>query len=154
VAHYYLDSSALAKRYVAESGTRWVRRLHAPTQGHQLYTVRITGAEVVAALMLRSRVGTLTSSATWDVIRRFKCDFQSRYQLIEVSQRLVEFAMSLTETHPLRGYDAVQVAAAITLQRAPVVETVQAITFVSADARLNAAAAAEGLLIEDPTDHE
>jgi len=42
VGHYYLDSSALVKRYVAETGTDWVIDLCAPVAGHTLYTVRIS----------------------------------------------------------------------------------------------------------------
>lgn len=39
---YYLDTSALSKRYVQEIGTAWVRALVAPAAGHTLLTARIT----------------------------------------------------------------------------------------------------------------
>ena len=53
MGHYYLDSSALVKRYVAEAGTNWIQNLCAPGADHTLYTIRISGAEVVAALFRR-----------------------------------------------------------------------------------------------------
>jgi predicted nucleic acid-binding protein len=50
VGHYYLDSSALVKRYVAETGTGWVIDLCASDAGHTVYTVRISGAEIVLCI--------------------------------------------------------------------------------------------------------
>jgi len=35
MAAYFLDSSALIKRYVQENGTQWVRRTTEPDSGHQ-----------------------------------------------------------------------------------------------------------------------
>jgi predicted nucleic acid-binding protein len=43
---YYLDTSALSKRYVQEVGTAWVRALVVPTAGHTLLTARITMVEI------------------------------------------------------------------------------------------------------------
>ena len=54
MGHYYFDSSALVKRYVAEVGTEQVIDLCAADAGHTLYTVRISGAEIVAALFRRA----------------------------------------------------------------------------------------------------
>ncbi len=39
---YYLDTSALSKRYVAELGTEWLRTIVDPEAGHTLLTARIT----------------------------------------------------------------------------------------------------------------
>ena len=55
MGHYYFDSSALVKRYVAEAGTNWMNRLCAAGAGHTLYTVRISGAEIIAALCFCER---------------------------------------------------------------------------------------------------
>ena len=53
MSHVYFDSSALVKRYVAEVGTSWIMGLCAPDTGNALYTVRISAAEIVAALFRR-----------------------------------------------------------------------------------------------------
>ena len=68
MGHYYLDSSALVKRYVAETGTGWINHLCAIDAGHVLYTVRISGAEIVAALFLRARMQTLAVSDAQTVV--------------------------------------------------------------------------------------
>ena len=148
--HYYLDSSALVKRYVAEAGTPWGIDLCAADAGHDLYTVRISGAEIVAALFLRARTGTLELTDAQAAATQFQSDFRRRYQVVEVTEQLVDLAMTLAERHGLRGYDSVQLAAALVMRAAREALALSAITFVCADDRLNAAAMAEGLSVENP----
>ena len=50
MASYYLDTSALVKCYALEAGTTWMNALREPDAGHTLYTVRLTGPELIAAL--------------------------------------------------------------------------------------------------------
>jgi predicted nucleic acid-binding protein len=116
VAHYYLDSSAIVKRYVAEAGTEWVIDLCVASAGHALYTVRISGAEIIAALFLRVRTGTLAESDAQATATQFKTDFRDRYQIVETTEQVVDLAMTLAEKHGLRGYDSIQLAAALALQ--------------------------------------
>jgi hypothetical protein len=52
VTIYFLDSSALVKRYVPEVGTTWIQTL-APDANNQLYIARITWVEVLSALARR-----------------------------------------------------------------------------------------------------
>jgi predicted nucleic acid-binding protein len=53
VSLYFLDSSALVKRYVAEAGSSWIQSLAEPTAGHALFIARITWIEVLSALARR-----------------------------------------------------------------------------------------------------
>jgi predicted nucleic acid-binding protein len=53
---YYLDTSALSKRYVQEIGTEWIRALAAKDE-HTLLTARVTMVEVYSALARRKREG-------------------------------------------------------------------------------------------------
>jgi len=46
MAHYFLDSSGLVKRYIAEAGSSWVQSLCTPDAGNTLYISCITGVEV------------------------------------------------------------------------------------------------------------
>lgn len=50
MAAYFLDSSALVKRYARETGTAWMLSLFRTGARHRLYVSRITGVEVAAAL--------------------------------------------------------------------------------------------------------
>ena len=151
--HFYFDSSALVKRYVAETGTNWVIGICAASDGHVLYTVRISGAEIAAALFRRVRMGSLTASDAQAVAMQFKADFRNRYQIVEVTEQVIDSAMTLAEKHGLRGYDSVHLAAALELQVARASLSLSSITFVCADDELNVAAAAEGLPVENPNDH-
>jgi predicted nucleic acid-binding protein len=70
------------------------------------------------------------------------------YRIAEITVPLLQRAASLADTHALRGYDAVQLAAAIEVRL-----QVPALILVSGDGDLNAAATAEGLPVEDQNTH-
>jgi predicted nucleic acid-binding protein len=61
--------------------------------------------------------------------------------------------MILAQTHGLRGYDAVQLAAALRVNSRRLSRRTSGAILVSADLELLAAATAEGLAVEDPNTH-
>ncbi len=152
MAVYLFDSSALVKRYVIETGSAWVTGILAPAAGHVIRLARVTGVEVVAAIARRQRGGSISPAAGTGMLSDFRQDFATFYQITEVSDRLTARAMDLAEVYPLRGYDAVQLAAALDVS-ADCAATGAAFTLVSADTELNDAARAEGLAVEDPNLH-
>ncbi len=153
MAAYFLDSSALVKRYATETGTAWVTSLLDPASGNRLYVAQITGAEVVAGLA-RKRRGLLISAVdAATALAQFRSDFASELHIVEVSAAIVSDAMRLAEAHYLRGYDAVQVAAAISANRRRVTRGAPALTLVSADTEVTAAGAAAGLATDDPNNY-
>ncbi len=105
---YYLDSSALVKRYVAEIGTAWVTGLMDPAAGNLLYIARLTGVEVVSALARRLRSGSLSAVHAAAALTLFRADFRTRFHIVAIRAGLVNQAMRLAERHFLRAYDAVQ----------------------------------------------
>lgn len=153
MAVYFIDSSALAKRYVSETGTAWVQAFTGLASGNSLYVARITLVELVAAISRRRKNGDLTPSDAAAALSDVRADFASDYQVIEVTAALVAEAESLAEKHALRGYDAVQLAAAIQVNAAFAASGRPAVILVSADLELNAAGAAEGLGVDDPNTH-
>ena len=146
---YFLDSSALAKRYIAETGSIWVAGIMHPSAANQIQVARISGAEVMAAIARRIRSGNLSQQAGRDAISQFRADFATLQDLVEISPTLVAHAMDLAERSALRGYDAVQLAAALAVHEAALAIGFSA-SLVSADDELNAAAIAEGLQVENP----
>ena len=84
--------------------------------------------------------------------RWFRREFVSLFDRVEASSALIERARDLAEKHALRGYDAVQLAAAVQVNAAGRPRGLTCI-LVSADAQLNAAAVAEGLIVDDPSKH-
>ena len=148
-----MDSSCLVKRYVNEIGSRWVLSITDPVAGNEIYTVRITGVEIVSAVSRRKRDGTIISDDAAMVIATLENDLLNEYQIIEVTEQLANRAMTLAEIYGLRGFDAVQLAAACEVQALCITSGIPPLSFLSADKGLNAAATAEGLSVDDPNTH-
>ncbi|MDQ3256893.1 MAG: type II toxin-antitoxin system VapC family toxin [Acidobacteriota bacterium] len=153
MAAYFLDSSALVKRYVTETGTAWVNGLLDPAMRHRLYIARITGAEVTAALTRRERGGHLSATAAAAAVASFQHDYTNRLRPVEITAVLITSAIQAARTHGLRGYDAVQLAAALAATRRRVARHLAPLTLVTADLELLAAGVAEGLTTDDPNTH-
>jgi predicted nucleic acid-binding protein len=102
MAVYFIDSSALAKRYVTETGTHWVQALTDSAAGNSLYVARITLVELVSAISRRRKNGDLTLAAATAALTDVRADFISSYQVIEVTVGLIEQAQALAEKHPPR----------------------------------------------------
>lgn len=84
-----------------------------PAAGNSLYVARITLVELVAAISRRRKNGHLTPADAAAVLSDVRADFASDYRVIEVTAALVTHAEALADRHALRGYDAVQLAAAV-----------------------------------------
>jgi uncharacterized protein len=150
MAVYFVDSSALVKRYISETGSMWVLELFEPALNNEIFIAAITGVEIIAAITRRARGGSISAVDATRACHQFKGDFQAEYQVVEILEEIIDSAMLLAETRELRGYDAVQLAAACAVNRFCVSSDMPPVTFVSADSELNRAAASEGLLIENP----
>ena len=153
MAAYFIDSSALVKRYVQESGTQWVRKLTRYDSLNEIYLVRVTAVEVTSAVVRRREEKRLTRSRASSILYRFRKHFAGRYAVAEVTSTLVDSATKLVNKHSLRAYDAIQLAAAIEANRFYQLGGTATVTFVSSDKNLNKAAIAEGLKVENPNEH-
>jgi len=140
MATYFLDSSAVVKRYINEVGTAWMVSLLDPTAENVVYIARIAGAEVISAIARRGRGGGIDPTDAANAIAQFRVEFTSAYSVVEITPALVQQAMDLAENHALRGYDAVQLAAAWEVNDQCLALGLPALTLISADAALNAAA--------------
>ncbi|MDX2217330.1 MAG: type II toxin-antitoxin system VapC family toxin [Oculatellaceae cyanobacterium bins.114] len=150
MAIYFLDSSALVKRYINETGSAWVLGLFTPTLSNEFFDAAITGVEIVAAITRRARNSSITAADAALVCNQLRSDLQTDYQVIEITEGIINSAMALAETQGLRGYDAVQLAAGFAINQLCMANGLSPIIFVSADEELNLAAVNEGLLIENP----
>ena len=149
---YFVDSSALVKRYVRETGTAWVRGITRRRPSTHIYIALITAVEVTSAVARRRGV-TLSAAQASSILSRFRKHLAGRYLPSQITPALVSDAMKLANRHRLRAYDAVQLAAALDVYRDWSANRLGTFVFVSADRDLNAAAIAEGLTVEDPNLH-
>ena len=150
---YFLDSSALVKRYVSETGSVWVQQITAPQTGNLLFITRITWVEVISAFARRQREGSLTSADVALVIQTFRSDLNTQYQVIELDAKLAVSAGQKVNQYPLRAYDAVQLASVLRIQPAFTTTQSTSLIFLTADNRLSAIAGALGLLTDNPNHH-
>jgi uncharacterized protein len=150
VATTYIDTSALVKRYVAEVGSAWVRRMVARPVQDVIYTAALTEVEVCSALQRLVREGRLDTAQAQHLTQRVLQHFTRRYQLIRITRPIVAEAGRLVEGYPLRAYDAVQLACALTVRRSMHRRGMPSPLFVTADTTLLAAAQAEGFPVDNP----
>lgn len=116
---YYFDASALVKYYIIEPGSMWVReiidRFDLDT-GEWVNTVSIAEVslvEVPSALAVLARTGRIRQRDRDREYRHFVSDAVHRYSTIPVTTADFEVAAELTQQHPLKAYDAVQLAVAL-----------------------------------------
>lgn len=153
MAIYFVDSSALVKRYISETGSKWVLGLFAPALDNEIFIAAITGVEIVAALTRRMRSGSISAADATLVCNQFRNDLQTDYQSVEITEAVINSGMILAETRDLRGYDAVQLAAGYAVNSLCIANGLPPAIFVSSDNELNLAAASEGLLVENPNNY-
>nr|WP_275974183.1 type II toxin-antitoxin system VapC family toxin [Argonema galeatum] len=148
-----MDTSALVKRYIPETGTDWILSITDPATGKDLAIAQITWVEVLSALSRRQRQGSISADRFDLTLQDFRVDFENLYQVIEVDRSLIEIAGQLVIQYPLRAYDAVQLASALRVQSLlaslPDIELV----FVTADDRLINVAQTEGLVTDNPNNY-
>lgn len=109
----YLDASALVKRYVAERGSKEVIELTAAAE--IVATSLISRVEVAAAFARAVRLGVLNRESGRRAQRRFSREWPDLAR-VPVSETLAARAETLAWDYHLRGYDAVQLASALTWQ--------------------------------------
>jgi hypothetical protein len=109
----YLDASAVVKRYVVEQGSRETIALTARSE--LVATSIVSRAEVAAAFAKASRTGIVTREIARTAQRTFAREWPD-YVRVPVTDALVERADGVAWELALRGYDAIQLASALTWQ--------------------------------------
>jgi predicted nucleic acid-binding protein len=150
---YFFDSSALVKRYTNEAGSIWILSVTDVGVGNTLYVASITEVEVVSAITRKLREGVIAATDAASRLSELRYDFAKQYSVSDVNESLIEKAVSILQSQALRGYDAIQLAAALQVNETRISLLLPAVIFVSADVNLNNAARAEGLTVEDPNLH-
>jgi len=154
MSHFFLDSSALVKRYVTETGSGWLASITDAAAGNTLVVAEITRVEVAAAIAARHRAPSGLSRSERDgAVALLLKHFNDEYQIIALTPNILSRAVDLTQAHTLRGYDALQLATALAAHQALLRAELLGLTFLVADHALLKAAQAEGLLAEDPNAH-
>lgn len=136
----YLDTSALIKRYVKETGSldvaEWLY------SANDKATVLITRAEMSADFNRLLRMKFISQEDHIKALAEFRLDWMD-YHRLPITEPLVARADTLACEHNLRGYDAIHLAAAINLQDLLSLP----VTLVTYDKELTSAARAVGMAV-------
>ena len=134
---FFFDSSALAKCYVIEVGSAWVRAILAPASRNDIHVLPVAEVEVASAIVRRRNTGAISVADAATALIQLRHDFTTDYIVLGAPDQLFNFAVSLVETYGLRAYDAVQLAAAAELNRVRTTGGLLPAAIVSADQELN-----------------
>jgi len=129
-----------------------MRTLSATGSGNVIIVSRITEVEIMSALARRQREGTYTLATINGYKRLLSRHFQKDYVVIDLNAFITNLAIDLLLRHPLRAYDAAQLATAIVANQRFIAQGASLI-FLSADSHLLNAAQAEKLTTDDPNQH-
>jgi len=133
----FFDASALAKLYVLEPESQSIRH---QLKADSAATSRLSEVEVASAIARRLRQGAMTKTDHDRALDTLSDDLGA-VLLFDLTSEVTRRARVLLQRRRLRAGDAIQLASCLDLQD----RLGQAVTMVSFDTRLNAAAAAEGL---------
>ncbi len=84
MASYFLDTSAIVKRYFPEQGHTWILALCLPAHGNRLYISQAALVEVVATICRKAREQLVTVTERDLLIEIFRQDSQNNYTIISM----------------------------------------------------------------------
>jgi len=148
LAFYFLETSALVKLYVRESGTERVLALANRTTENRLAILALTQAELRSAVRRRERNGEIPPLVATQLLETFKRHLETRFVSQMINDFILDVASALVDRHALRAYDAVQLAGYVALRGSTGTEVP---VFVCSDHALLEAARLEGIPILDPS---
>src|SRR5262245_46121313 len=100
---YFLDASALVKRYVQEPGSERIRAL---VRMHKdLAVSRVSYLEVATAFARRVHRGHLAVGTAHKHVQQLAADFE-RLRVVELRPPVLELSVQASFQHALRAYDA------------------------------------------------
>jgi len=143
-----LETSALVKLYVLESGTERLLLLTDRSSGNRFAILSLSQVEFRSAIRRRERNGEIPASVANELLSAFKRHSETRFVTQMVSDFVLDIAAALVDRYALRAFDAIQLAGYAALKDAAGSD---APIFVCSDQGLLAAAKLEGALVLDPT---
>ena len=147
---YFLDSSALVKRYMTENGTNWVRSLVIPSSGNRIIISQITSIELVSTFARKQRETNISERTLKAAMLLLERHLIREYIVVRLTSEVEQQAKNLLTSHTLRAADSIQLASAQIIQMQLNASRAGSITFICADSRLRSAASQEGLATDDP----
>ncbi|MBS1800254.1 MAG: type II toxin-antitoxin system VapC family toxin [Acidobacteria bacterium] len=147
LTHYFIDSSALVKLFVAEAGSESIVQLVTEVDDQRKQVSALALIEVRSAIRRRQRAGDISDADADSSIAALVGESQ---RLLEhpVTAAIVEHASALVDRQDLRALDSLQLASAIVARDS--MRGDDRLQFVTSDQKLLKAAQSEGFDVWDP----
>jgi predicted nucleic acid-binding protein len=149
--HFFLDASALAKRYTLEAGSDKVNHLFLSCQHDRFHCLMLGAGEVISVLVRRHNSGLLTQAAFAQALTNIRQEVidATDFRTVTVDKTTLGASFALIITYSINATDAAVLR--ITLDLAAGCRlSGDDVVLVASDQRLLKAAQAEGLLTFDP----
>ena len=148
---FYMDSSALAKRYIPETGSDLVDEILDNVSGRHICLLNIGAGEVISILVRRRNAGEISRADFVDVLLDFDSEIAHRRAVRKapVTNRLASDAFPLIVAHSINSTDALVLMSALAIAD-KLRERGDDLVLVSSDHRLLRAARAESLVTFNP----
>lgn len=146
--NYFLDSSAIVKRYVHEDGSAWMHNRIFTGKNH-LFISQIAPTEVMSAIYRQYRSG-IYQERDADAIRLWlNRHVRREYHQVLLSSEIIALSQSLLKQYALRAYDSLQLASALFVYHS-IQKSGTKLIFLTSDIRLVQFAQSEKLPVINP----
>jgi uncharacterized protein len=148
----YLDSSALIKHYVQETGSQGVdHKLRDEEKASRpAFTSVLTFAEIEAALSRRAKDNSLAPSEYVRARTKFESDWVLGLSPIDLGPDVLTVVRGVVDQFVLKGADVVHLASAIWLRDMVALNVNEPVSFLTSDKQLAKAAAKSHLEVFNP----
>jgi uncharacterized protein len=114
---FYMDTSAVAKRYITEIGSAWIQAITDPVAGNQILVCDLTPIEFASILARRLREGRMTSPDIMRVEANYQFHHTHEYWVSQLSDDIMTLARQLLYRQTLRALDSIHLACALETAR-------------------------------------
>lgn len=150
---YYVDTSAVIKRYLPETGSQYMDELLARAATEVFFSTRLVSLELMAAITRAQREKRISQRRRDALAVQIAQEWRLFLVPAAVTDQVITRASQLAMRYPLRAYDTIHLASALIIRHDSAAQGFDAPRFLSADLTLLAAAKAEGFVTENPNDY-
>jgi len=116
-ASFYLDASALAKRYVPETGSPLVDEVLDKVPGARIYVLNVGAGEVVSILVRKKNAGVISAAYFGQALLDFEAEVVRSADInkLPVGNRLATSSLALIVAHSINSTDAIILKSALAI---------------------------------------
>ncbi|MBI2918281.1 MAG: type II toxin-antitoxin system VapC family toxin [Chloroflexi bacterium] len=151
---FYLDTSALVKRYRREKGSEVLDFLFEHKGADDRLVVSFLSTIELAGVTTRLRKSrALSESRVSELMSRFKEDLLHAVEVFPVSEPILGQAIGIAERHGIRAADSIHVATIIELHQAAAIAGIRFLAL-AADKAMGECIEEEGIALSNPEDED